>query len=326
MSSYINTGATQSDSFKILSKFASDSVCLLKGLSEFKMLFTNVPQLYTQDSFAKSHISILDKYSSVYVGKKKSVRDQSDKIQDNYFTNDFTVVANEDIAKKSKVLEEISKYFSEEEEQLPTHYVDAYPTRIAVVDKVSGYMKRVSSMIVSTMSVLDDMRGSPGSGTKEIYALFTDAKALAAFPGNVKKIEHLVIDEIREVNKIALNKAVQAVQIFTGILKQGADKISATMARLHKERLSRTILIGFPSTAIVARDQSLEDTVREKVRKKFGGIRFCDEEEIKTSEGYSVFRKQSELMEVKDPAGGTVKVPKSIGEAQIIENDLGPMG
>jgi len=323
MSSYINSGADQSYAQKALCVFHQDLLSLLKGLSSFKIMFTAVPSIYTQDNFYRSHNSLIPKYSSEYVGKKKSVKNQSDKIMENYSSADSTSIVVMDILAHTKVLEDISKYFSAEPDQLPAQYVDAYLILSTVVEKVSGYIKSLASLMSTTAIAMNDLRGTPGPGTKEIEALFTDAKALAAFQGNQKKIEHLELTDIKEVSKISLDTTVRNKNTLTGILKQGADKISAAMLRLHKERISRTMLIGFPSNTSFNRDTSLEDTVREKVRKKFGGIRFCDEEELKTSEGYSVFVKKSELTEIKSPTGSTVKVKKSEGDAIKIAGEVG---
>jgi hypothetical protein len=80
-------------------------------------------------------------------------------------------------------------------------------------------------------------------------------------------------------------------------------------------------LMGFPGLKNLDRNTTLQDHVREKVRKKFGAIPFEDEEETTDITGAKIFVKKSELVEITDKSGNKIFVKKSVMEARKILNN-----
>ena len=319
MSTYINNGATASEDFKTLKKYYGDLNCLYKRMGEFKLMFTNVPMGYTQESFSKSHNSLIDKLCSSYVGKKKAVKNQSDKLIENTDALVWYLSQWVDTSAAVKLYAEISKYFSEE---LPAQYVDAYPIRTDIVDKVKNFMESVADLGKTIRAAIDSLRGPAGQGSQELTSLLEDAKALSEFSGNEKKLEHETLPQIEEVNRIRFSHTKEKIRNFKAEVSTGIDKLNAAFFRLQKGPLERMGLLGYPAASEEDRTKNLEDKNREKVRKKFGNIPFCDEEPIQSPIGTVIFVKKSELMEVTDSSGNKVFVKKSAGDAAKLSDKL----
>ena len=301
--SYFKNDAVLQDNYKSIRKDLENLTSLFRSLGEFGNMFHFVPQDLTTDAQAKSHDSNVDKFSPYYVGRKKAIKLQSDKIQETFgdvfrYVGVSTVLPQEDIL---STLREISKYFGEPGETksldvLPAQYVDAYPISSIVEGFVDKYITQVNAIMGYVKAALDALRNSTGTGNKEIDDLAIDAKAKADHPEIYgRKLDQSTLTDIQEVNRIQLSSSQQKVNSFKAIVAGGSVTLTPAFIQNHSDAIVRMTLQGYPVASNRDRKTVLEAAVREKVRKKFGHLPFCDETIVTDSIGATTFVKKSEL-------------------------------
>jgi hypothetical protein len=287
-------------------------IALHKSIGEFKYLFTNTPGTYTMDHSVKLQDSKTGQYGVYYIGKKKSIKNQADKILENFqdiarYEQVPTPVVFIAIKKGESTIPEnllkISKYFSEQGDTpsdsiLPTHYVDAYDIKSGIIGKVNAIMLNVSVMISVTKDALDAIRGTTGLGNRDLEGIYNLAIEISKSPANSRKIEQQEFKDITETNRTFLVQAQKKAEYFKGYLQRGVKALDQVFLKTQRDLLVRMSFLGYPKDSIKGRTETLENHVREKVRAKFGFIPFEDEQVVMNQDGSFCFVKRSEL----DPA------------------------
>jgi len=294
------------ESYKEIRTDLENFVALHKSLGEFKYLFTNTPGTYTMDHSVKLQDSKTGQYGVYYIGKKKSIKNQADKLQENFINvNRYDAVSalTNDIAVIAEKLKDISNYFSEQGDTpsnsiLPTQYVDAYDIKSDVIRMVTSLMLSVSAMVTNTKAVLDAVRGTTGLGNRDLEGIYNLAIEISKSPANSRKIEQQEFKDITETNRTFLVQAQKKAESFKGYLQRGVKALDEVFLKTQRDLLVRMSFLGYPKESIKGRTETLENHVREKVRAKFGFVPFEDEQVVMNQDGSYCFVKKSEL----DPA------------------------
>jgi hypothetical protein len=258
--------------------------------------------------YTKLNDNQTDMLCSMYAGKKKNIKTQADRIQENYedvsrYSGIGDAVKPENVVSD---MQSISVYFGQGgTDSLPAQYVDAYQNRRDVVSKLDIMMKSVATYIGNIKKVLDQLRGNTGLGNKDLESLYSNIVEIAKSPVNARRIEQLDIKAITNINQRNLSDTKTSADGLKNFLQKGVDKINANLTQFQKDQAVKvSINMGYPVTNLKDRDQSLEDHVREKVRKKFGRIPFCDEVEVSNPYGGTMFVKKSDVKVITDPVTG----------------------
>jgi hypothetical protein len=290
------------NSYKEIRTDLENFVALHESLGEFKYLFTNTPGTYTMDHSIKLQDNKTGQYGVYYIGKKKSIKNQADKLQENFvdIARYDPVPAFPDMLSTSKYLKEISTYFSEQgdtpsDSTLPTHYVDAYGIKSEIIRKVTALMLKVSMMVGNTKAVLDAVRGTTGLGNRDLEGIYNLAIEISQSPANSLKIEQQEFKDITETNRTFLVQAQKKAESFKGTLQQGMKNLDEFFLKKHRDLLVRMAALGYPKKDIKGRTETLENHVRERVRAKFGFVPFEDEQIVMNLDGSYCFVKKTEL-------------------------------
>jgi len=319
---YADIQEAHGDAYRAVRKDLEDFYSLWDNLGHFKYILTIAPGSFTSNDRAKSHDSAVAYYSTYYIGQKKTIKTQSDKLQENFddvsrYDGVGSTVHPENIVPD---LLAISKYFSDQgdavsSDSVPQHYVDALQVKSAVVAKVDIFLKTITTYTTGIKKALDALCSTTGLGNKELESIYSNVIEMARSPVNARILDPSTTNELAAKNKTGLDKLEQEVNNFQFNLQRGIEKLDANFLKFQKNALiTMASMIGFPVTYIKDRGQSLEDTVREKVRSQYGKIPFCDE--VLYSDG--TFVKKSEI----DPKTGKKKTDadaKSLLEKALLQ-------
>lgn len=272
---------------------------LYQNLLDFKYLFTAIPDSFTAESYVQFQTNYLDRYSTHYYGKVKTIKKFSEILQENYVP---TAVDQMEQGFYTTVFREISIYFGDPEEGIPEKYVDAIPKKKDIIKKLDSFGDSLNKLILNVKITTDSIRGVKGVGNSVVDGLITSTTEISKSYMGQRKIEQTTLKDINN-NNYTLNLSVnQKVNDIKDKLQLGIENLDekfmkATSKFLRKIAIGR----GFPVTFIYDRNTNLEDHVREKVRQKYGGnIPFCDEEVTTDSTGKKIFVKKSDM----DPKSG----------------------
>jgi len=279
------------DSVKNLDKIKS----LYQNILEFKSIFTSIPDNFTTDSYIKFQNNYFDRYSTIYYGKKNSVKKYADILQDTY---QLTPLDQMEEGFYMTVFRDISIYFGQYDgDNLPDKYVDAIPHKKEILLKLEDFSVSLDKLILNVKLTLDLVRGVKGIGNSVVDGLVNSVNELSKSFVAENKVEHTTLESISN-NNYTTNLAVnQNISRIKDKLQLGIESFDGKFMRVSGKYLRKIALsVGFPKTFLYDRDTNLEDCVRERVRRKYGGdIPFCDEVATKNINGNRVFVKKSEM-------------------------------
>jgi hypothetical protein len=288
------------------------------SLNDLGLVIGTIPQEVTLSSFLKDYKDSIDRYSRAYTVLKSGAGFRVSSFLDNRNAGGYSGISPSPTAQSpatgdlSSMLNSLKRYLTEN--SLPQRYVDLGnpdPTLLTL----SSYMTSVYYYATKIRELTDALGGVSGIGNAELAAGYEDAKVIAQSPVNEKKIEqNASLPEIQEVNKIKIDTKKEEASRFKGTV---VAPLSPAFAKTNKGLLEKLAILGAPETPRPDRSKDIEDHNREKVRKKFGNIPFCDEEAITDSLGQIIFVKRSDLVEVTDRTGKKVFIKK---EQQWIMN------
>lgn len=267
---------------------------LFQNLLDFKYLFSVVPDKFTSESFVNFQTNYLDRYSTTYYEKKKTIKKFSDYLIDNY---KITPIDQMEEGFYILVFRDISQYFTYPEDGLPDKYVDAIPKKKEILKKLDEFGESLNKLIINVKTTLDSIRGVKGVGNSVVDGLITSTTEIAKSYMGQRKIEQSTLKDISN-NNYTMNLAVnQKVEGIKDKLQMGVEKLDDTFMKATS-KFMRKIALGrrFPVNFIYDRNTNLEDHLRNKVRQKFGGnIPFCDEEVKTDPSGKKIFVKKANI-------------------------------
>jgi hypothetical protein len=279
------------DSVKNLDKIKS----LYQSILEFKTIFTSIPDNFTTESYIKFQNNYFDRYSTLYYGKKNSVKKYADILHDTY---QLTSIDQMEEGFYTTVFSDISAYFGQYDgNNLPDKYVDAIPYKKTILLKLEDFSASLDKLILNVKSTLDVVRGVKGIGNSVVEGLVNSVTELSKSYVAENKVEHTTLESVSSnnyTNNISVNQNINKIKdkLQMGIENLDDKFISSSGKFLRKIALS----VGFPKTFLYDRNTNLEDCVRERVRRKYGGdIPFCDEVATTDINGNRVFVKKSEM-------------------------------
>jgi hypothetical protein len=278
------------DSVKNLDKIRS----LYSSLLDFKYLFTVLPSEFTADSYRKFQDNYFDRYSTNYHGKKKSIKKYADILQETYKPTSIDMMEE---GFYMTVFRDISIYFGPfEEDNLPDKYVDAMPKKTDILKKLEGFSTDLNKLILNVKTSVDTIRGVKGVGNSIVDGLIASTNEIANSFATQKRIEHTTLEEISNTNYTVKLSFAQEVQGIKDKLSKGVDKLDEQFLKSSGKFLRKIALtVGYPVSYVYDRKTTLENHIREKVRRKYGGnIPFCDEVVATNAFGDKVFIKSSE--------------------------------
>lgn len=267
---------------------------LLQNLLDFKYLFNAIPDKFTSDSYIKFQTCYLDRYSTIYYDKMKTIRRYSDNLQENYVP---TPLDQLDSSVYTRVFQDISEYFGNSEEGLPEKYLDAIPKKTEILKKLESIGNNLTNLIFNVKSTLDYIRGVKGVGNSVVDGLITSTTEITKSFLGQRKIEQSTLKDVNN-NNYTINLIVnQKVEEIKDKLQLGVEKLDEKFLKAsHKYVRKIANVRGFPQFFIYDRYTNLEDYLRDKVRQKFGGnIPFCDEEVKMDATGKKIFVKKANI-------------------------------
>jgi hypothetical protein len=293
------------DSIKNLDKIKS----LYQNLLDFRSLIFLLPDTFTTESYIKFQNSYFDRYSVNYWGKKKSIRKFAGILQDTYKP---TIADQMEQGFYMVVFRDISVYFGPFEEtinNLPDKYLDAMPKKIEIISKMDEFSESLNKLISNVKMSLDAIRGVKGIGNSLVEGLIASTNEVANSFAAQKKVEHTTLESVSNDNYTINLSINQNIKYIKSMLQRGANNLDDKFMKTSSKFLRKiAITFGFPLTFLYDRTINLEDHVRERVRRKYGGnIPFCDENVVINSTGTRTFVKKSEI----DPRTG-----KSLTDSQ----------
>jgi DNA-binding transcriptional MerR regulator len=288
------------DSVKNLDKIKS----LYQNLLEFKSIITAIPDNFTVDSYIKFQNNYFDRYSTIYYDKKNSVKKFADILQDTYKP---TPLDQMEEGFYTTVFRDISIYFGPfDVDNLQDKYVDAIPHKKDILIKLQNFSGSLDKLISNVKMTIDLVRGIKGIGNSVVDGLVNSANEISKSFVAENKVEHTTLESVSS-NNFTINIGVnQNISNIKDKLQLGVENLDDKFIRTSGKYLRKIALFTkFPKTFLYDRNINIEDCVREKVRRKYGGdIPFCDEIATKDVNGNRIFVKRSEL----DPKTGTPTV------------------
>jgi hypothetical protein len=288
--------AMYNDSVSNLDKIKS----LYQNLLDFKYLFTVIPENFTAASYMQFQNNYFDRYSTIYYDKKTTIKKFADILHETYVP---TPIDQAEEGFYMVVFNDIATYFGPyDEENLPNKYVDAIPKKNDIIKKMEEFSNSLSKLILNVKTTLDVIRGVKGVGNSVVDGLVNSTNEIAKSFAGQKKIEHTTLESVSKSN-YSVNLGVnQKIDTIKDKLQMGVESLDAKFMKSSSKFLRKIALtVGFPSTFLYDRNTNIEDNVREKVRRKYGGnIPFCDEVIMKDTNGNNIFVKKSDV----DPKTG----------------------
>lgn len=272
---------------------------LYQNLLDFKYLFNAIPDTFTSASYTKFQTCYLDRYSTIYYEKMKTIRKFSDNLMNNYVPTPLDQLEQ---GIYIKVFQDIYDYFGNSETGLPEKYLEAIPKKTEILEKLDAFGKDLNNLIFNVKNVLDYIRGVKGVGNSVVDGLITSTTEITKSYMGQRKIEQSTLKDISNNNYTMTLTVNQKVDEVKSKLQLGVEKLDEKFIKASKKIL-RKIAIGrgFPVSFIYDRNTNLEDHLRDKVRQKFGGmIPFCDEDVKFDASGNRIFVKKSNI----DPKTG----------------------
>lgn len=278
------------ESVKNLDKIRS----LYSNLLDFQYIFKMLPSEFTAESYRKFQDNYFDRYSTIYYGKKKTIKKLSDILQDTYKPSAVDLL---DAGEYLKVFQGISLYFGPfQSDNLPDKYVDAMPKKADILKKLEEFAKDLNRLILNIKTSLDILRGVKGVGNSVVDGLIASTTEIANSFATKKRMEHTTLEEISNNNYTLKLSATQNATGIKAKLQGGVEKLDDSFIKASGKFLRKIGLNdAFPTSYAYDRKTNLEDHVRAKVRRKYGGnIPFCDEVVATNATGDKIFIKSSE--------------------------------
>lgn len=259
------------DIYKILRKNLEDLKTIQRYLVEFKGIFEIIPDALTSETASRFQTNYLDKYSTFYVYRKKSIVNATIRATASFGE---TYAGDPDLKKFLDLFKEISNYFTT---FLPEQYVDSIFMKLIIIDNINTYIKKMQEAISRVVFSLEALRGETGTGNDVLDSFITNTIEIANSPVNKRRISQTTLDQIVEESRIRATNVKQAMDDFKNMIGGGIDNITTAAAQRIRHLLIRTSnnkVMKF----LQGPDVYSEDHAREIVRRRYGGnIPFCDE-------------------------------------------------
>jgi len=282
---------------------------MLRHLREFSMIFTLYPSAFTSEDKIRQQDVLTEKYGSFYASKKKRIVRTANNLAETFSDSDDAF--SDSVF--SETMNEIKTYFLE---GLPATYKSAIDIRDVIVAQVESLSQTVISLVGSAHVALDQIRGSEGVDNPELDQLISNSRLILQSAVRSRNVSQDNLDDIVQTNQRVLVQAQNAAKEFNANLQAGIDSVNERFANAQKRWLRKMALsIGYPVENTRSGSKNYEETVRERVRQKFGGnLPFCDEVIVQEANGQNTFVKRDEATLV----GGVYKRKSDIAAQKIL--------
>lgn len=188
-------------------------------------------------------------------------------------------------------------------ENLPRQYVDAVPLKDDIIAKIDDLTGKLDVLVSGIKGQLDAIRETTGIGNSNVEQLVSTTKEAAASVVKATTVDQSTLDQVVAVNQIGLEAVKNKAAELKSQLQRGVENMDEAFVQNNRSMINRMLLAkDYPVSYIKDRTINLEDHLRDKVRRKFGGnLPFCDEDEvIDPTTGKKSFVKKTDV----DPATG----------------------
>lgn len=270
---------------------------LHQNMLDFKFLISAIPDDLTSQASASFQNNNLESYGSYYYGKKNKISRMAENLQERFESGIDTD------GLFMETMQKIAMIFGERGVVgIPDKYIEAAPQKSFILEKLNELSAEIEMLVKHEKRELGKIAGTSGTGNKLVDDLISASAQISEKMSDTGKVDNTDLNEVIESNRIYKEQSDKLMKDIKQKLKNGVENLDSKFISEYKHFLRKTALsMGFPVNYVSDRFTNLEDYLREKIRRKYGGdIPFCDEKVITDSKGNRYFVKESDI----DPETG----------------------
>lgn len=293
---------------------------LLHNILELKNLVLIVPESTSTDSSKKFLENNFIKYCTYYSSLKKTIEEDIVSLEEQYGDKEWGIgnqgdAHSEFVRMYGKVRVESIKeiLYCKPGGSLPKKYKDVLGERARVLDVLKEIIIRLNFIVENNKEELRRIIGVAGTGNHRLDNLINESTKITKYLEDIGKIDHIDLEDVVSANK---EKYEEDKQLHRQLIDNATNFMKGTEENLDRRftKAFRTMLLrfGFPVKSLTNGMDGYKNSLRKKVRERYGGnIPFCDEVVYTDENGKVHFI----LKEDFDESAGKPKSEVKISEA-----------